>query len=607
MTSRRRESEAMRRTVGGASVLFLLLFGGCTLVGEGPARAPAPAIPAGPAISEGTSTEARDRAAAELLVEAEARLRAGDAQAARTLARDVASRYPEARGSSAALWTLARAERSLGAWSDAEGAAARYLEVAGRSHPEGAAAQLLRAEARFRGDLGRSVETLFDVPVGAPTAVREEAGELAREIARGMTDPALRDLMDEAPRHPWILPVFQVELGERRLLVGDATGGRTLAEAAMILEPLGAERSRAEGILSGRIAPPAGGGARVSGVLAAVLSEEGSPGLQQLSRQIRDGIEVALLDERFRGGVQLQVTDDGGTASRAAAALAGAEERSAFAVIGPLTDPAMAEAARGRRGPLPMVSPTVRIPPRGIEGVYSIAGADPEASRVLAELAWRDGMRQLVVFHRSHPEEEAELGWFREAFEARGGQVLRTFAYAPGSTTFAEPLQAIASLRPRGVVLFVPPEDAELVGPQLAFYGVDDVEDLVLYAGASWSTEGVLQGVPVRHTDGVRTVTSHAGDGFGPEWRGFVEAYEAHFQRTLRSPVPALGWDAARIVLEAAALEGSTPEGVARGLTRIQGLAGATGTFSWRDGRLGRSYVPVVIENRTLRPLTPES
>jgi ABC-type branched-subunit amino acid transport system substrate-binding protein len=587
--------------------MTLLLLGGCTLVGEGPARAPAPAAPAGPAISEGASTEARDRAAAELLAEAETRLRSGDAQGARTLARDVVARYPEARGSSAAFWTLARAERNLGAWPAAEGAAARYVELAGRSHAEGAAAQLLLAEARHRGGLGQGIETLFDVPVGAPVPVREEATGLAREIAREMNDPALRDLMEEAPRHPWILPVFQVELGERRVLVGDGAGGRTLAEAALILEPLAMERSRAERILSGEIAPPAGGGARVSGVLGVVLSEEGSPGLQQLSRQIRDGVEVALLDERFRGGVQLQVSDDGGTASRAAAALAGAEERSAFAVIGPLTDPAMAEAARGRRGPTPMVSPTVRILPQGLEGVYSIAGADPEASRVLAELAWRDGMRQLVVFHRFHPEEEAELRWFREAFEARGGQVLRTYGYAPGSTTFDEQLRAIASLRPRGVVLFVPPEDAELVGPQLAFYGVDDVEDLVLYAGPSWSTEGVLQGVPVRHTEGVRTVTSWAGEGFGPEWRRFIETYEAHFQRTLRSPVPALGWDAARIVLEAASLEGSTPEGVARGLARIRDLPGATGTFSWREGRLGRNYVPVIIENRTLVPLTPES
>jgi hypothetical protein len=109
--------------------------------------------------------------------------------------------------------------------------------------------------------------------------------------------------------------------------------------------------------------------------------------------------------------------------------------------------------------------------------------------------------------------------------------------------------------------------------------------------------------VPSRHTAGMRTVTAHLGDGFGPAWSLFVQAYEAHFQRTLRSPAPALGWDAARILLEAARLGDGTPEGLALGLREIRGLEGATGHFFWTHGQISRRFVPVEILDRTLHPI----
>ncbi len=607
----RRRPEALaagpwRLSPAALLVAVAIVAPGCTLVGAGPAAPPAPAVIDGPAIAAGASSAERDRAAADLMNEGEARLARGDAAGARTLAREVVTRYPEARGASRALWIEARAERGLGDWEAAENAAGRFIDLAGMNTAEGAAAQLLRSEARFRGGRTGAVEALFQLPAPTRDPVRSDATRLAREVAGAMDDPSLRDLMEEAPRHPWLLPVFQVELAERRALVGDTEGARRLAEGALLLEPVAGDRERASRILAGEVARPEGAGARVSGVLGVILADEGSPGMRQLSQQVRDGVEVALLDERFRGGVQLRAAEDGGSSARSAAAIGAVEEGAAFAVLGPLSDPGVVEAARARRRGVPIVSPTARALPAGLEGVYSIAGADPRASQALADQAWRDGMRQVVIFHRNDREEIAEYEWFRQAFEARGGQVMRSWSYNPGATTFQEQLQAIARLQPRGLVVFLPPEDVELVAPQLAFYGVDDVEGLHIYGGTAWTTQGVLQGVPVRHTDGVRSVASHVGSGFGPEWDRFVTAYEAHFQRTLRNPVPGLGWDAARIVLEAALIGGSTPEGVARGLREIRDLPGATGTFSWIDGRLSRTYYPVRIENRALVPLSEE-
>lgn len=595
-------SQPRRSALLVASALVSMALGACTVVGApGTPSTPAPApVPEGPAIAEGDRSAARDRAAADLLADGEARLSAGDAPGARAVAREVAAQYPEARGSSAAYWLEARAERALGSWRAAEEAAARFVALSGTETPEGARAQLLRAEARYQEGRDGALEALFLLPETGEAELRVQGLELARGLAGRLDDAALRDLLEEAPRHRWLLPAFQVELGERRLLVGDPATARALADAALTLEPSTREEERARRILAGEVERS---GAGVTGVLGAVLSAEGSPGLQGLSRQIRDGIEVALLEEGIRGGVRFEAAEDGGDPLRSAAALRSMESRGVMGVVGPLTDRGLVEAARERSGATVLISPTARLLPPGVTGIHSIAGVDPEAHRVLARQVWEDGIRQIVVFHRRGPEEEEEVRWFREAYEALGGQLLRSWSYAPGTTTLDEPLRAIAALRPRALLVVIPPEDVELVAPQLAFFGVDDVEGLHLYGNAAWATPGVLQSVPVRHTDGVRTVSAHGGDGFGPAWGRFSSAYESHFQRSLRSPVPALGWDAARLFFEAAALGGNRPDEVERGLTRIQNFEGATGTFSWRNGRLSRHYTPVRIENRTLHPL----
>jgi ABC-type branched-subunit amino acid transport system substrate-binding protein len=341
----------------------------------------------------------------------------------------------------------------------------------------------------------------------------------------------------------------------------------------------------------------------VSGVLGLSLSAEGPPGVQQLSREIREGVEVALADPVFRDRIRLALAEDRGTPAGGETAVRALEGEGAMAILGPMSEPALGGAARGRQAGTLLLSPSARIAPPSAPPVQILAGVDPEASRALARLVLREGLREVVVFHRGHPEEEEELQNFREAFESVGGRITRTFPYRPGTTSFEEPLRAIARLAPQGLVVIVPPEDLELVAPQLTFFEVRDNPNTRVFGSSAWSGAGVLQAVPPRHTEGILTVTVHAGEGFGPDWERFVLAYEAHFQRTLRSPVPALGWDATRLLLEAAARGGANPQGVARGLETLSNLPGATGTFSWRGGRISRNYIPVRIENRIALPL----
>jgi ABC-type branched-subunit amino acid transport system substrate-binding protein len=101
------------------------------------------------------------------------------------------------------------------------------------------------------------------------------------------------------------------------------------------------------------------------------------------------------------------------------------------------------------------------------------------------------------------------------------------------------------------------------------------------------------------------TGTTPGGD-HGPGWEEFVQAYEEHFQRSLRSPTPALGYDAARLLIEANRRGDGTPEGTLRALERIRDFPGATGLLSIVDGRIQRTYLPVRIDARRLIPILPE-
>jgi ABC-type branched-subunit amino acid transport system substrate-binding protein len=161
-------------------------------------------------------------------------------------------------------------------------------------------------------------------------------------------------------------------------------------------------------------------------------------------------------------------------------------------------------------------------------------------------------------------------------------------------------------LAPRGLVLMLSQEDIETLAPQLSFYGVRAIEGLTMFGNEAWVSQSVLQVVPPRHTDGILSVTTWARPGeFGPGWNEFVQAYETHFRRTLRSPVSALGYDSARLLLQAVRVGGGTPAGTLRAFQEIRDFQGATGVLSVMDGRVRRSYLPVRLENRQVVPLAP--
>jgi len=242
----------------------------------------------------------------------------------------------------------------------------------------------------------------------------------------------------------------------------------------------------------------------------------------------------------------------------------------------------------------------------------------------MARYVAQAGFRRVAVIHSTAPESVEEAEAFQNALSSLGVPVAGRFSYLVGTTSYrtqilgarealrgaeiralrlgpddtlhAELLEPVALFAP------VPPEDVELLAPQIIFHGLDTLAIQTL-GTSGWTDAQTLEAVDDRHTTGV---VATAPVGVGPSSPGevrFKQAYESYFRRSLVSPVPALGYDAALLVLEAARSGARSPGQLRSALERLRGVEGVTGTFSVIDGRVIRRTHLVRIEHGSLIPL----
>lgn len=337
--------------------------------------------------------------------------------------------------------------------------------------------------------------------------------------------------------------------------------------------------------------------------IGAVLPVSGSPSLREYARLFIEGLEIgASLALQAGLRVELVVEDNQGTASgsvRGAAALAA---RGALAILGPLDAGNVRAAARAVPREMTFFSPTATQVPYGREGVYSIAAGDPEAGRTLARTVRELGYASAVVVHPRSPREGVEMDAFQHEFVSLGGVVRRRIRYPPGTTTFERYLQQVKSLSPPLLVVAAPSSDVELLAPQIAFFGLDEM-DLQVAGTAGWTAPPVMERVAGRHTDGVIALSTLSPGAVREPPPDFVTAYESRFRRSLNSAVPLVGLDLLGMALSAHAAGARKPGDVTPNMEAIGTFNGVTGTYSFSDGHLTRRYHPVRILRGALHPL----
>jgi ABC-type branched-subunit amino acid transport system substrate-binding protein len=373
-------------------------------------------------------------------------------------------------------------------------------------------------------------------------------------------------------------------------------GGSAEAEQARALAELAADR------LSQPTAAP---------VIGALVPRTGANVLVQYGDWVLEGIELAIREAERRQGrsIRLVVADDGG-GSRTREAVAELERQGAVAIIGPLLPQQLREAAAARADlQLMIVSPTIPEAPQDLRHVYSVAGGgDMHGARELARYAIGRGLGQAAILHARGTEQNRRARAFAEEYEALGGQVRTTVSYESGTTTFAQHMRqilgAFSASRPSSFVLFIaaPDRDVPQIAPQVSFYGLDAAGVQVLGDDA-WASASVRRVVPHRDLEGVIAASPlPAGSGDAMADPEFVALFEATYRRSLNNQLPALGYDAARVVLEALPRRLLTPAAMARSFELLTAIDGATGRLSVRGGALVRTPHLVVIRGGQLEP-----
>lgn len=592
------------------------------------AEAPGPDLRREPVVEPGRIAPVAEAHAAEILDRAQEAFEDGRYGEARALAREVVDRYPSAPVSGRALLLQARAALESGRGSEADATAERYMRLLPEGDPRVAGVRVLQARAALAAEEPlRAVNRLMAMGPQAPLNARIRGRNVLREASRELGREEIASVLGAGPPEQVLLPVVQARYAELLLAAGEAEEARRYARAALEAGAASADSLLAAAVLRGELARTDPGlereRARVG--IGTVLPTGGSPALRDFAALIAEGVEVAAATAAESGlRVEVESRDDQGDPAVAAAAVRELEGTSVLGVVGLLEDPVLTAAARGRRGPLPLTSPTARNAPEGSDGVYALDGPNPEAAATVARYAAAQGFERVAMVHSLAPESQVEADAFEAVLRGLGVPVVGRFSYEMGATSFGtqlldaqDALRAaeiaalelgeddtlhVEELDPVALFVPIPPEDVEYLAPQITHFGLDTLAVAVL-GTSGWTDGEVLETVNTRHTSGVvATAPVSAGRG-SPGYRRFQEAYEAHFQRSLVSSVPALGYDAALLLLEAARAGARTPREVRRALERISALEGATGTFQVVGGRVTRQTQLVQVEHGVLIPI----
>ncbi len=336
-------------------------------------------------------------------------------------------------------------------------------------------------------------------------------------------------------------------------------------------------------------------------VVGAILPVTGSGALKGYGDVIRQGIDIAIREHERAGGrkVELVVVDDGGDPARASAAVAELEARHALAIVGPLLSASLEAAGRARSdSSIALISPTSTDPAPRMANVYTLNTGDTRGAEQLGGYVARGSLSPIGVLYPRTVDFTAQAQAFMQAV-TRAGVRVAAVPFDSSMTTFSAPLQQLRrdSIR----ALFIPASGRVIrqLAPQLRYYGLNGVQVL---GSEAWVSEEVLRSVPARLLEGVVAATPLYRSSPAVAWEEFVGLYEGAYRRTLASPYPALGYDAAKLILASMPQRGRVrPADVARAISRVTDFRGATGVLSTRGGTISRR--PFIVRIQAGRPV----
>lgn len=328
-----------------------------------------------------------------------------------------------------------------------------------------------------------------------------------------------------------------------------------------------------------------------------ILPETAPANLREYGDLVRQGVDIAFRD---RADIELVIRDDGGDPDTSARLARDLEAEDVIAILGPLLGEGVDRAAGARSDTrLAIVSPTASEQPVG-PNAYSLNAGDDRGGEALARYATSRSVGEVALLYPVGEEFVGQVERFRRELEARGGRIVTEVTWTPGTTTFQQTIERVRRARPGAVFIAAGERDIRQLAPQLAYYGLAGVQILGTEA---WASEDVLARLDPGQVEGVVAAVPFIATSRDVAWDEFVGLYEAAQRRSLDNPYPALGWDAARLVLAAIGDDRPSRAEVARRLAEIQDFRGATGILSLVEGTVTRRPFLVRVRNGRAEPI----
>jgi branched-chain amino acid transport system substrate-binding protein len=244
-----------------------------------------------------------------------------------------------------------------------------------------------------------------------------------------------------------------------------------------------------------------------------------------------------------------------------------------------------------------ILSPTASEVP-GAAHAYALNANDTRGASTLAAWAAAAGLSRLGVLHSSAAGDAANARAFVEEARRRNAQIAAEIPFDPGTSTFAEPIERLKTAMVQAVFVAAPESAIRQLAPQMAYFGLTGVQILGTEA---WVGDDVLRRVAPAMLEGVVAAKPFLETSTDTGWQDFVQLYENTHRRSLDTPYPALGYDAAKLILREIERGHTSRRELAESLEAVREYRGATGILSISSGQVMRR--PFLVRIRSGRPV----
>lgn len=228
---------------------------------------------------------------------------------------------------------------------------------------------------------------------------------------------------------------------------------------------------------------------------------------------------------------------------------------------------------------VPMISPGSTHPDTtaGKRWVFRMSSVNAFQGQSMAHFAFNDldATTAAVLYDVSEPFSRGVGKVFQEAFTAAGGRVVASEPYTPADQNFDERLAKIGALEPG--VLFLPNPNSETIPQAVAARRLG--LDAVILGCDAWTVARLVDAPELEGAFAFQHWHPDLG-ATTPETASFVNLYRERFGLE-PSDSAALSWDAAGLILAAAARGGVDPASIRDHLEAMENYRGASGPITY--------------------------